>query len=220
MDGPSLMQLFFGFLDPVSPAKAKIAKPVRPPAAPLKPILVTEPEPEPKTRLTEGLVGRDLPMERQCKEWLTTLGLHEGSMKVKVIWNAKLRSTAGYAKWPSWQIELNPRLVDFEGQVERTLKHELAHLIAYARANRRRIEPHGAEWQRACADLGIPDESARHTLPLPRTTQTRKHIYRCPACGLQVERVRKFRQRTACLHCCKKHSGGRYDERFQFELRK
>jgi predicted SprT family Zn-dependent metalloprotease len=218
MVGSSLRQLLFSFVDTIAQKRSGPRARVKP-----KPVAVL-PEPASvqvhEVPMGTTLMGRDLRMERQCKEWLTTLGLHEGSMKVQVIWNAKLRSTAGYAKWPQWQIELNPRLVEFEGQVERTLKHELAHLIAYARANRRRIEPHGAEWRRACADLGIPDESARHTLPLPRTTQTRKFTYHCPSCSVEVERVRKFRQRTACLHCCKKHAGGRFDSRFQFELRK
>ena len=164
------------------------------------------------------LKGRDPVLEAQSRGWLTALGLHEGTQKVHVVWNAKLRSTAGYARWPQWLVELNPRLVEFEGQVDRTLKHELAHLIAYARAGRRRIEPHGVEWRQACTDLGIPDESARHTLPLPRTKQQRKFVYACPVCQMTVERVKRFRRHTACLACCRKHNRGAFDPRFQFVL--
>lgn len=163
-------------------------------------------------------IGRDAVLEKQARDWLDRLGLHEGAMKLRVEWNRKLRSTAGYAKWPMWKVELNPRLAEFSGQVDRTLKHELAHLIAYARAGRRRIEPHGKEWRKACADLGIPDESARHTLPLPRTRQSRNFTYQCPSCTVKVERVRKFQRHTACLACCRKHNHGRYDVRFQFTL--
>ncbi|QIF04946.1 SprT family zinc-dependent metalloprotease [Roseimicrobium sp. ORNL1] len=162
--------------------------------------------------------GRDAVLEKQARDWLDRLGLHEGAMKLKVEWNRKLRSTAGYAKWPMWKVELNPLLADFPGQVDRTLKHELAHLIAYARAGRKRIDPHGKEWRKACADLGIPDESARHTLPLPRSKQTRNFTYQCPSCAVKVERVRKFQRHTACLACCKMHNHGRYDVRFQFLL--
>ena len=217
----SLRQLWFGFVDAVLPTDRESAT-HKPPVQAVESRFEDPPKAEDMASVSASsqAVGRDLRLEKQCRDWLAELGLHEGSLKVQVIWNAKLRSTAGYAKWPQWQIELNPRLVEFDGQVERTLKHELAHLVAYARANRRRIEPHGVEWQKACADLGIPDESARHTLPLPRTTQARQHVYLCPACGFKVERVRKFRQRTACLHCCKKHAGGRFDSRFQFELQK
>jgi predicted SprT family Zn-dependent metalloprotease len=162
--------------------------------------------------------GRDAVLEKQARDWLDRLGLHEGAMKLKVEWNRKLRSTAGYAKWPMWKVELNPRLAEFPGQVDRTLRHELAHLIAYARAGRKRIEPHGKEWRKACADLGIPDESARHTLPLPRSKQTRNFTYQCPSCQVKVERVRKFQRHTACLACCRTHNHGRYDVRFQFTL--
>ncbi len=163
---------------------------------------------------------RDHALEKQACDWLMDLGLTEGAKNLRVEWNPKMRSTAGYARWPQWRVELNPRLAEFDGEVERTLKHELAHLIAYARANRRRIEPHGAEWRRACADLGIPDESARHTLPLPRVKQKRKFSYACQSCGHAVERVRKFKRHSACLSCCKKHNQGRYDARFQFVLKK
>ncbi|WP_038163824.1 SprT-like domain-containing protein [Verrucomicrobium sp. BvORR106] len=165
-----------------------------------------------------SLRGRDAKLEAESRQWLLGLGMAEGAGKVQVVWNAKLRSTAGYARWPQWLVELNPRLVDFEGQVDRTLKHELAHLIAYARAGRRRIEPHGLEWRQACADLGIPDESARHTLPLPRTKQQRKFVYACPVCQMKVERVKRFRRHTACLACCRKHNRGAFDLRFQFVL--
>jgi predicted SprT family Zn-dependent metalloprotease len=213
----SVRQLIFSFLD------SSVEKKPQLPRALLKPILkpVVEVPLEPAKEAKEApSSGRDATLESQSREWLTALGIHEGSIKVQVHWNAKLRSTAGYARWPQWKVELNPRLVDFEGQVERTLKHELAHLIAFTRANRRKIEPHGVEWRKACADLGIPDESARHTLPLPRTTQTRNYTYICPVCRNTVARVRKFSKRTACLACCKQHNGGQYDPRFQFTLMK
>ncbi|MEI6534612.1 MAG: SprT family zinc-dependent metalloprotease [Verrucomicrobiaceae bacterium] len=163
---------------------------------------------------------RDHALEKQACHRLIELGLTDGAKNLRVEWNSRMRSTAGYARWPQWRVDLNPRLTEFDGEVERTLLHELAHLIAYARANRRRIQPHGAEWRRACADLGIPDESARHTLPLPRSKQTRKFSYSCPSCGHSVERVRKFKRHSACLTCCKKHNQGRFDARFQFVLKK
>lgn len=164
------------------------------------------------------LDGRDATLEDQARGWLHALEMPGGARLLTVTWNARLRSTAGYARYPSWAIELNPRLAEFEGQVERTLKHELAHLIAYHRAGRRRIEPHGREWRAACADLGIPDEKACHRLPLPRNAVERKLTYACPACQTTVHRVRKFRRPTACLHCCNRHAGGRYDGRFRLVL--
>jgi predicted SprT family Zn-dependent metalloprotease len=157
--------------------------------------------------------------ETDDRDWAVMQAMMTPAARARRV-AALTRDSAGYARWPQWKVELNPRLVDFEGQVERTLKHELAHLIAFTRANRRKIEPHGVEWRKACADLGIPDESARHTLPLPRTTQTRNYTYICPVCRNTVARVRKFSKRTACLACCKQHNGGQYDARFQFTLMK
>ena len=37
-------------------------------------------------------------------------------------------------------------------EVDRTLRHELAHLLAQWRVGRRRIAPHGKEWRQACRD--------------------------------------------------------------------
>jgi predicted SprT family Zn-dependent metalloprotease len=96
------------------------------------------------------------------------------------------------------------------------LKHELAHLLAHHRAGRRRISPHGPEWRKACTDLGLSDEKRCHTLPLPRREVPKRHLYQCPACGMAVHRVRPIQRPSACLPCCRKHNGGRYDERFRF----
>lgn len=176
--------------------------------------------PEPAAAPAEEAMpdGRDESLEEQTRGWLIALDMPGGAKLVTVSWNARLRSTAGYARYPSWSIELNPRLREFEGQVERTLKHELAHLIAYHRAGRRRIEPHGREWRAACADLGIADEKAHHRLPLPRNEVERKLTYACPVCQTTVQRVRKFRRPTACLRCCNLHADGKYDSRFKLVL--
>ncbi len=177
-----------------------------------------EPVEPPESGEEAALEGRDDDLEALAREWLLSLELPGGARLVTVTWNARLRSTAGYARYPKWEIELNPLLRDFEGQVERTLKHELAHLIAYHRSGRRRIEPHGREWRQACVDLGIAGEKAHHRLPLPRKAVERKLAYACPACRTVVHRVRKFRRPTACLHCCNRHAGGRYDGRFRLAL--
>jgi predicted SprT family Zn-dependent metalloprotease len=209
--------MIFSFFDSLK-AKEPVRREARP--IPLPRQIIEEPEITPSPEKAVVLEGRDAALESEARALLDELGLHEGVTKLRVVWNPKLRSTAGYAKWPQWLIELNPRLREFEGQIDRTLKHELAHLIAYARAGRKRIEPHGAEWRKACAQIGIPDESARHTLPLPRSKQTRKFTYVCQHCGFTVARVRKFRRHTACLACCKKHNRGRYDARFEFVMKK
>lgn len=185
--------------------------------------LYAEQQPEPAAKAVKRMTAaeashQDEALTEICRELLRQVDLAGAARLISVQWNNRLRSTAGYASYPAWKIELNPKLQEFEGQVDRTLRHELAHLVAYHRAGRRRIEPHGAEWQQACTDLGIPGESARHRLPLPRREVKRNFTYACIHCGLTVQRVRKFSRYTACSACCTQHNGGRYDARFRFAL--
>jgi SprT protein len=152
-----------------------------------------------------------------CAEMLRHCGYADLAGKVRVRWNSRMRSTAGVAFPTRALITLNPKLQAFGfGEVEQTLKHELAHLLAHHRSGRRRISPHGPEWRKACADLGLIGEKRCHDLPLPRRQISRRHLYRCPACGISVHRVRPMRRASACLQCCRRHSGGKYDERFRF----
>jgi SprT protein len=170
----------------------------------------SSPQPHPR--------GRDAALEEECKTLLIKLGMPTMTKKVQVRWNTRLRSSAGYASYPGWRIELNPKLREHEGQVQRTLLHELAHLVAYQRAGHTRIEPHGREWKQACADLGIGDEKARHHLPLPRNQVKTNFTYVCVSCGSVTHRVRKFRRHSACRNCCNRYNKGAYDPRFHFEL--
>jgi predicted SprT family Zn-dependent metalloprotease len=160
--------------------------------------------------------SEDSEMTVWCQERAQAMALPKLAKKVRVIWNSRMRTTAGRAWWPHCQIELNPKLRDFsEEEVWRTLKHEFAHLVAYERCGRRRIRPHGIEWQAACADLGIAGESARHSLPFKARKMERKHTYRCRACDAVTSRVRPFRRAVACYECCKKHNAGAYHDRFR-----
>lgn len=158
----------------------------------------------------------DSGMTAWCREQAIDFGLPELARKVRVVWNPRMRTTAGRAWWPTRHIEMNPKLKDIsETEVWRTLKHEFAHLIAYERCGRRRIEPHGIEWQDACAELGIPGESARHSLPLKGRRMKRKYAYVCPSCLSSIKRVRPIKKAVACYSCCKKYNSGTYHERFR-----
>ena len=183
------------------------------------------------TRLT-AWVRQDLPVEpaktgslpphedpaltAQSRELLRRLGCDSLATRVSIRWNPRMRSTAGLANYAKSLVTLNPKLAEFgPEEIDKTLRHELAHLVARFRAGRRRIAPHGAEWKRACADLGIADEKRCHNLPLPRREVRRKHLYRCGSCGVEIRRVRPFRTKVACLACCRKKANGRYDGRFR-----
>jgi SprT protein len=165
------------------------------------------------------LVGRDGALEVDARRLLENLGEKKLAKKVLVEWNPRMRSAAGRAVFRDALVSLNPRLREIgPHEIDRTLRHELAHLLAQARAGRRRITPHGAEWRRACCDLGIADEQRCHTLPLPSSMRARRYLYRCPRCQTDFPRVRRIRRATACLACCRRHNRGEFDRRFQLEL--
>ncbi|MDA7887778.1 SprT-like domain-containing protein [Akkermansiaceae bacterium] len=162
------------------------------------------------------LMGMDTNLTELGTRLLLELGLDDLAKRVSVGWNPRMRSSAGRATWPTALVELNPRLPDIsQDEVRRTLLHELAHLVAYERSGNRRIQAHGAEWQRACADLGIPGEKATHRLALPSRSIKRRWRYQCPSCESSFDRVRRYKGRVACYECCRNVNGGEYDESFR-----
>ncbi|MGJ8657705.1 MAG: SprT-like domain-containing protein [Akkermansiaceae bacterium] len=153
---------------------------------------------------------------------ISLLSVHAGeeyANSVSIVWNRRMRSTAGRAFLNLGKVELNPKLLhlgdDPLGHVRQTLLHELAHLLAHHRYGRK-ISAHGAEWKQACADLGIPGESATHSLPLPSRTQRRKWRYTCPVCLEVIDRVRRMRGDSACYACCKMHNRGKFHRQYKF----
>lgn len=151
-----------------------------------------------------------------CADTAAALGLPELARRVRVVWNPRMQTTAGRAWWPDRVIELNPKLRECEPeQLWRTLKHELAHLVAYERCGRRRIEPHGPEWRAACGELGIAGEQPFHNLPFKRRRMKRKHAYVCPNCLVTIHRVKPIQRAVACYDCCRKFNRGAYHDRFR-----
>jgi SprT protein len=139
--------------------------------------------------------------------------------RVRVEWNERMRTAVGRADFRHCLISLNPALQEFgPAEIDRTLRHEVAHLLAHFRFGKRRIQPHGREWRKACCDLGIGGERAGHTLPLVGRRLTRRFIYYCQNCQGQFPRARRIRRATACLACCREFSGGNYDERFRLRI--
>ncbi len=164
---------------------------------------------------------RDSGLEKRARSMISTLA-PELVPRLIVGWNPRMRTTAGVAIHSRYEIWLNPALSGIsDEEVERTLLHELAHLLAMHRHDRRRSprpQPHGSEWKQACRDLGLEGEARTHQLPFQRRTMKRRYRLRCPVCGESHERVRAPRRRVACLACCQLHHGGRYHERFRLEI--
>ena len=164
-------------------------------------------------------LGRDLKLERAARQLLLANGASRIAAEVRVEWNPRLKTCAGRADYRLKLISLNPQLRGHgEEEIHRTFLHELAHLLAQFRAGRKRILPHGAEWQRACHDLGIGDEKRCHNLPFPVSPRARRYLYRCPNCRREFPRVRRIRRSMACLGCCRAHNRGNFDARFKLRL--
>jgi predicted SprT family Zn-dependent metalloprotease len=165
------------------------------------------------------VLGRDFALETNAREILRSLDAEELAREVRVEWNARLFSAAGRADSRRKLVSLNPRLREQDAaEIDRTLRHELAHLLAQFRAGRRRIAPHGAEWRKACRDLGIADESRCHTMPFPIQQRARRFLYRCARCGKEFPRVRRIKRTVACLECCRKFNAGKFDPKARLRL--
>jgi SprT protein len=164
------------------------------------------------------LGGRDHALESEARELLRAHGGNRIAREVRIEWSSRLKTAAGRADYHQQLISLNPRLFEHPAEIDRTLRHELAHILAQFRAGRRRILPHGIEWRQACRDLDIGDEKRCHNLPLVARTYAARFVYRCPNCRQEFSRVRRVRRAVACLACCRKHNGGEFDPRFKLKL--
>lgn len=190
---------------------------LRPVAIPRRP---TQPPGEGKIRFAT----RDVCLESLARELLRTLGANELARKIRVEWNPRLKTCAGRADYREKLVSLNPLLLSLDSvnghgsEIDRTLRHELAHLLAQFRAGRRRIAPHGKEWRHACRDLGIADEARCHNLPFATKAYSPRYVYRCPNCKEEFPRVRRIRRAIACLACCRQHNRGNFDRRFRLKL--
>ena len=166
-----------------------------------------------------GYSGRDHALEEKSRTLLRQLGAAKLARDVRVEWNPRMKSAAGRADYRERLISLNPLLRDHGvEEIDRTLRHELAHLLAQFRVGRRRIAPHGPEWREACRDLDIADEARCHNLPFATKAYPARFVYRCPNCRQEFPRVRRIRRVIACLACCRKHNGGDFDPRFRLRL--
>ncbi|HEY5992262.1 MAG TPA: SprT-like domain-containing protein [Candidatus Udaeobacter sp.] len=161
---------------------------------------------------------RNIDLQQTARQLLRANGAARIAAELRVEWNSRLKTAAGRADYRQKLISLNPRLSEHPGEIDRTLRHELAHLLAQFRTGRRRILPHGEEWREACRDLGIKGEKRCHSLPFPTRRYAARFVYRCPNCRQEFPCVRRVRRAVACLACCRAHNGGEFDARFRLRL--
>ena len=190
----------------------------RSPSALVKPYAPSAPKLASPSERPIHLRARDHALEQQARELLHSFGADKLAREIRVEWNPRLKTCAGRADYREKLISLNPLLQDLVDEINRTLRHELAHLLAQWRVGRRRIAPHGPEWRRACVDLGIADEARCHDLPFAARKFPARYVYVCPNCKEKFPRVRRIRRAIACLACCRAHNRGEFDIRFRLRL--
>ena len=163
---------------------------------------------------------QDVDLEGKARQLLRISGAGRIATEIRVEWNPRLKTCAGRADYRSRLISLNPLLIHHPAEIDRTFRHELAHILAQFRAGHRRMLPHGIEWQQACRDLGVADEKRCHNLPFPASERARPYLYKCQNCKRDFPRVRRIKGAVACLACCRAHNGGEFDARFRLRLAK
>lgn len=160
--------------------------------------------------------SRDARLEATARRLLRRIGEGGLSNCVEIYWHSRLQTSAGLARFPEMRVLLNTRLREAPAEeLETTLRHELAHLLASWRAFPRRVAPHGIAWRAACEELGIPGEARCHRLAWKRRVVRRKWRYHCPVCASHFDRVRRFRHQVACARCCRTHNEGKFSPKFR-----
>ena len=88
---------------------------------------------------------------------------------------------AGQAFRKSWRVRYNPELYERNKQtyVDRTVPHELAHLIASTMYPG--CSSHGREWQNVMTHLGVQDATRCHSYDTSKleTGWARPYVYKC-----------------------------------------
>src|SRR5437764_9137950 len=79
-------------------------------------------------------------LQFRARELLRSLGAPRLARELRVEWNCRLQTAAGRADYREKLILLNPRLREHgEEEIEGTLRHELAQLLAQFPGGRRRV---------------------------------------------------------------------------------
>ena len=139
-------------------------------------------------------------LESRVRELFAAWGaLDDGMAHVEVVWNSRLRTTAGRVFMKRLQIQLNPRLLArVPERIDEVLAHEAAHLVTYRRHGSA-VSQHGGEWQGLMESAGFAG-AATHDFPIEGLQPRRSYfLHRCKGCG--SEEIRDTAQATKLCGC-------------------
>jgi predicted SprT family Zn-dependent metalloprotease len=155
---------------------------------------------------------REFDLFRMFRLWNETA--FRGELPVPEIrWNPRLRSTAGrFIPDPGACIIEIAAYLREEKQAEALIRDTLGHeMIHYWLFLRNLPYGHTQLFHEKMREIGV----SRYN-PVPRHRPFR-HCYECGSCGQRVF-VRKRFPVAACAACCNRHSGGKFDQRYQLKL--
>src|SRR6266480_4513349 len=72
---------------------------------------------------------QDVDLEGKARELLRISGAGRIATEIRVEWNPRLKTCAGRADYRSRLISLNPLLIHHPAEIDRTFRHELAHIL-------------------------------------------------------------------------------------------
>ncbi|MDO8860685.1 SprT-like domain-containing protein [Haliea sp. E1-2-M8] len=106
-------------------------------------------------------------------------------------------------------IRFNPWIFakHFEDNLHFTVPHEVAHYAVHCQRHRRRVRPHGPEWQRVMRGFGLPPEvTFKLDLSGIPVRRQQRHAYRCgcrdhAVSTVRHKRMREGRARYLCRYC-------------------
>ncbi len=161
--------------------------------------LLNQPEPPAQLVLSLDAPAEDAPLTAYADHLLNQLcSDFPMGYRPQLLWKNRLRVTAGMAYTAEGKIALSSVLLDSREKLERTLKHEYAHLLAVARHGKR-ATGHGKHWRQAMLDLGEKPE-VYHRYPAKRNQSRQRVGYVCDRCGVTVVRKRRLPKRRKYLH--------------------
>ena len=122
-------------------------------------------------------------LEARARSFFDTWGVLDRLAHVQVVWNRRLRTTAGRSRPRALQIELNPQLLSrVPERIDEVLAHEAAHL-ATALTHGSRARHHGPEWSNLMEAVGLKPR-ARHDFPVEGLARVPSYyLHLCLDCG-------------------------------------